>query len=246
MEGRGFHLLLRAAARVALHMALLLSAPALLHAEQQAGEGQPVPASQPTQPNQPNENIPLDEPIVKPKVERRVIEKVAIDSENLELGIYSGFYSADRYGTGTVSGVRVAYHISEDLFFEATGGQTNLKRPPEQGLLQYYTIDEKDLLLKYYSINIGYNILPGEVFFSDDWAFNFAFYLLGGVGNTDITGEQRSTLTTGVGMRVLLTDWMAVHFNMRDHIMRHSYLGGVSNEETIHNLETFTSVTFFF
>lgn len=235
MERRGFHLLLKAAAVAVVQVGMLMLAmPSELYAADAAGVSQP------------NENLPLDEPIVQPKVKRRVIDKVAIDSENLELGIYSGLYSADRYGTGRVSGVRVAYHISEDLFFEAIGGETSLKRPPEESLLQYYTINEADLTLQYYSINLGYNILPGEVFFGDNWAFNFSFYLLAGVGNTDITGEQRSTLTTGAGMRVLLTDWMAVHFNMRDHILRHSYLGGVGQEETIHNLETFTSVTFFF
>jgi len=236
MEGRGFHLLLKPAAHaVGLLLVLLLAVPALAFAEDQAAGV-----------SKPNQNLPLDEPIVQPKVERRVIDKVAIDSENLELGLYTGLYSADRYGTGRVSGVRVAYHISEDLFFEATAGETDLKRPPEEGLLQYYTIQDPDLVLQYYSINLGYNILPGEVFFSDNWAFNFAFYLLAGVGNTDITGEQRSTLTAGAGMRVLLTDWMALHFNLRDHILRHSYLGGIGQEETIHNLETFTSITFFF
>ena len=234
MERRGFHLLLKATAgAVGLFAVLLLAAPAALYAADESGTSQP------------NQNLPLDEPIVQPKVERRKIDKVAIDSENLELGIYSGFYSGDRYGTGHVTGVRVAYHISEDLFFEATGGETSLKAPPDGTLAQYYTVNDKDLALQYYSINVGYNILPGEVFFSENWAFNFAFYLLAGVGNTDIIGEQRSTLTTGAGMRVLLTDWMAVHFNMRDHILRHSYLG-IGKEETIHNLETFTSVTFFF
>jgi len=236
MEGRGFHLLLRTTAFAVVSLvALLIAAPVAVWAEDSADAA-----------TQQNQNLPLDEPIVQPKVERRVIDKVAIDSENLEMGIYTGLYSADRYGTGRVSGVRLAYHISEDLFFEATAGETNLKRPPEEGLLQYYTFEDADLALQYYSINLGYNILPGEVFFGGNWAFNFSFYLLAGVGNTDITGEQRSTLTTGAGMRILFTDWMALHFNMRDHVMRHSYLGGIGEEETIHNLETFTSLTFFF
>jgi len=239
MEGRGFHILLNAPALALTLGLLLVVAMPVFAAEPETAEQQGAAAK-------PNEDLPLDEPIVQPKVERRKIEKVAIDSENLELGIYTGFYSADRYGTNRVSGVRVAYHISEDLFFEVTGGESPLKRPAEESILQYYTIEEKDLTLQYYSINLGYNILPGEVYFGDNWAFNFSFYLLAGVGNTDITGEQRSTLTTGMGMRVLLTDWMAFHINMRDHILRHRYLGQIGQEETIHNLEGFYSLTFFF
>lgn len=230
MEGRRFHILLNAA--LAVGLLLTVMAPATLWAADVSG-------------NQPNQNLPVDEAIVQPEVQRRKIEKVAIDTENLEMGLFTGFYSADRYGTTSISGIRVAYHISEDLFFEVTGAQTTLNGLPEETLLQYYTVPDADRNLKYYNINLGYNFLPGEVYFNENWAFNFAFYLMGGVGNTEINAEQRSTLTTGAGMRVLLTDWMAFHINMRDHILRDRY-SGIGQEQTIHNLEGFSSITFFF
>ena len=235
MEGWGINILLTARHRRLpwlLMFGLLLSAP--VGAEEQVSTGQP------------SQQLPLDEAIVKPEVERRKINKVAIDSENLELGYYGGFYAAERFGTNPVTGIRVAFHVSEDIFFEASAGETQTEPTFEEQLIGFFTVPEEDRALTYYNLNLGYNILPGEVFFGRNWAFNFAFYIVGGVGSTDFLRERHATVVTGAGMRILLTDWMAIHIDVRDHVFRVNPFGISTSDQTTHNIESVGSLTFFF
>ena len=59
-------------------------------------------------------------PVIEPELQRRSIEKPAIDSENFEIGAYYGLISIEDFDTSDVMGVSLAYHITEDFFFEAT------------------------------------------------------------------------------------------------------------------------------
>lgn len=235
MEGWGINILLTAVLRSWVWFVLpglLLCAP--VFAEEQVSTGQP------------NQQLPLEEAIVKPEVVRRNIGKVAIDSENLELGYYGGFYAAERFGTNPVTGLRVSFHVSEDIFFEATTGETTTEPTFEEQLIGFFTVADEDRRLTYYNLNLGYNMLPGEVFFGRNWAFNFAFYILAGVGSTDFLGERHATVVTGAGMRILLTDWMALHIDVRDHVFRVNPFGIATADQTTHNIESVGSLTFFF
>ena len=59
----------------------------------------------------------------------------------------------------------------------------------------------------------------------------------------DFAGDDRFTLTAGAGARVLLKDWLAVHLDMRDHVMEIDVLGA---NKTSHNYEATLGVTAFF
>ena len=142
--------------------------------------------------------------------------------------------------------MRVAYHVSEDIYFEVTGGETETEITFEEQLTGFFTLPEEERTLTYYNLNVGWNLLPGEVFFGRNWAFNFAFYISGGVGSTDFLGERRSTVVTGAGMRILFTDWMAFHISIRDHVFRVNPFGFASEDQTTHNIEAVSSLTFFF
>ena len=67
--------------------------------------------------------------------------------------------------------------------------------------------------------------------------------MIGGVGNTSFAGDDRFMINVGVGYRFLVTDWLAVHVDMRDHIFNIDLLG---DDKTAHNLETHGGVTVFF
>jgi outer membrane beta-barrel protein len=183
------------------------------------------------------------QPLVQPNVVRRIIDKVAIDTENLEMGFLFGIYSAEDFGTNPVTGFRLAYHITEDVFFEASLGQTETSKTSAEIVnnLQFIADDERNLT--YYNLNVGYNLLPGEVFIGESWAFNISLYLLGGIGNTTFNGEDRGTVVTGGGIRILATDWMAFHMDVRDHVFRQNIF---SVEKTTHNIEVLSSITFYF
>lgn len=78
---------------------------------------------------------------------------------------------------------------------------------------------------------------------SDGLAFNTALYIIGGAGITKFAGDNRFTTNYGAGYRFLATDWLAVHFDVRDHIFDIDLLGV---KKTAHNLEMHGGITVFF
>ena len=63
--------------------------------------------------------------MIEPEVERREIKAPKIDSEDFEIGAYVGFMSIEDFGSNAVYGARLAYHITEGLFAEATYGMSD-------------------------------------------------------------------------------------------------------------------------
>jgi len=184
------------------------------------------------------------DPLVVREPERREVKIDRLDSENFELGAYAGVLSVEDFGSDLVYGVRAAYHITEDFFVEgayanSTLGETSFERL--SGGAQLLTDDERDL--SYYNMGIGLNILPGEAFITDRWAFKGGLYLIAGVGATEFGGDDRFTVNAGLGYRLAATDWLAVRIDVRDHIFKTDLLG---ESETKHNFELSAGLTVFF
>lgn len=182
--------------------------------------------------------------VIQPDLERREIKKVRIDRENFEIGGYGGVISIEDFDSSALVGIRGAYHITEDFFFEATyavaeGDETSFEQL--SGGSPLFSDEDRDY--SYYNLLLGWNIFPGEVFILDDYAFNSAFYLIGGVGSTEFVGDSWFTATFGAGYRLLLTDWAALHLDVRDHIFDRDSFG---IDETTHNLEFHAGFTLFF
>ncbi|MGB5256924.1 MAG: outer membrane beta-barrel domain-containing protein [Woeseiaceae bacterium] len=182
--------------------------------------------------------------VIDPVVERREIKEPAIDREDFELGAYVGIMSIEDFGSDISYGVRLAYHITEGFFVEGTAGQT------EGGLTSFEElsggarlISDSQRTLTYYNLNLGYNILPGEVFIGEGRAYNTNLYLIAGLGSTRFAGDDRFTVNVGAGYRFLLSDSIALHLDFRDHLFDIDLLG---EEKTAHNLEGHLGFTVFF
>jgi len=182
--------------------------------------------------------------IITPDLERRNPISPNIDTEDFELGFYVGIINVEDFGSNAVTGLRLAYHISEDFFMEANYGQSTMQETSFErlsGSTQILSDEQREL--NYYNLSLGYNILPGEIFIGKDWSFNSAVYILAGVGNTNFAGDDYFTYNAGIGLRLLTTDWMALHFDVRSHIFEHELLG---EAQTVFNIESHAGVTFFF
>lgn len=182
--------------------------------------------------------------IITPDMERRVVEEDQLDNEDFEIGFYAGVLSVEDFGTNSVAGIRMAYHVTEDFFLEgsfaqSTLGETSFERL--SGSSPLFTEDQRDLT--YYNLSIGWNMLPGEVFIGKNWAFNTAFYAVIGAGSTSFADEDHFTYSFGGGLRMSLTDWLAFHVDMRDYIFSHDLLG---EDITTQNLEMSMGLTIFF
>ena len=184
------------------------------------------------------------ESVLDPQIERRRIKEADIDSENFEAGVYAGILSIEDFGAQPVVGVRLDYHLSEDVFFEAVLGRAEAGETSFETLnagVRLLNDDEREFT--YYQASVGYNLLPGEAFLSGGRTFNNALYLLGGAGITDFAGEEHFTLGAGVGYRLLVNDLIAVRVDMKDHIFNLDVLG---EDKTTHNLELTAGVSLFF
>lgn len=180
---------------------------------------------------------------VEPQLERRELSAPAIDRENFEIGAFAGVLSIEDFGSNTVYGARLAYHVTEGFFLEAAygrseGGETSYETL--SGNVQLLTAEQRKL--SYYNLSLGYNLMPGEGFFFGN-AFTTALYLIAGAGSTEFAGDSRFTINFGAGYRLLLTDWMAWHLDARDHLFDIDVLG---ESKTTHNLELTTGLTIFF
>ncbi len=158
--------------------------------------------------------------------------------------MYAGVISIEDFSSSEVYGVRAAYHVTEDFFFEATygtaeGDLTSFEKL--SGGSPLLSDDDREYL--YYDLSVGWNFLPGEIFIWDKYAFNTQFYTIAGVGSTDFAGDKWFTVNVGAGLRLFLTDTFAWHLDFRDHIFDRDTLG---EDQTTHNLEFHTGITVFF
>jgi outer membrane beta-barrel protein len=182
--------------------------------------------------------------VIDPEVERREVKEPKIDREDFEVGAFVGMMSIEDFGSDVSYGLRLAYHITEGFFVEATAGTSRAGLTSFEvlsGGARLISDSERDLI--YYNLNLGYNILPGEVFLGEGRAYNTNLYLIAGLGSTTFAGDDRFTVNVGAGYRFLLNDSVAIHLDFRDHLFDIDLLG---EEKTAHNLEGHLGVTVFF
>ena len=180
--------------------------------------------------------------IIEPDLERRTVEEDKIDSENFEVGFYSGVMSFEDFGSNNVFGYRLAYHISEDWFLEGAYGITELGETSAESLFNLDLLgDEREAT--YYNMSLGINLFPGEIFLGGKHAFNSDIYLILGAGSTEFAEDEFFTYNFGGGFRLYATDWLAFRLDFRNHIFTHNILG---NDKSIQNLEADIGLSLFF
>jgi len=182
--------------------------------------------------------------VVEPAVKRREIERARIDTENFEAGAFVGTISIEDFGSSFVYGGRFAYHFTEDLFAEASLGTAKAGKTSYEdlsGAAELLTDDEREYT--YYDLAIGWNALPGEVFFGGRRAMPSSVYFTLGAGSTRFAGDDHFTVMVGSGLRLLVTDWVALHLDVRDQMFDSNLLG---EQKLTQNLQVGLSVTAFF
>ncbi len=182
------------------------------------------------------------EQVIQPEVDRRKLRIPRIDTEDYEIGAYTGILSVEDFGAKPVYGARLVYHVSEDFFVEGMYGKSTVSDQSlcDLGLCLFPNREEE---LTYYALSVGYNFLPGEIFIGRRNAMTSAVYLLAGVGNTGFLDENHFTINIGMGIRVLPVDWLALHLTMRDHLFESDILGA---KEVKNNFELTFGLSVYF
>jgi len=201
-----------------------------------------VPAIALAQSTAPEQKTP-NEQVITPEVDRRDIKMPRFPSNDFEVGIFAGTYSTQNFGTSAVGGLRVGYHITEDIFVEGVLAQTKVSDEDFRQVLPSGIFTTPKQKLSYYNLSVGYNILPGETFIGAKRAKASALYLIAGVGSTRFVEQRRQTFNVGMGNRLFLTDHAALQIDLRDHIFSLDLLGKRKNTQ---NLELTGGFTYFF
>ncbi len=182
--------------------------------------------------------------VIEPDLQRRELTVPKIASQDFEAGVYFGVLSIQDFGSHSVAGATLTYHVTEDNFIEveygkSKGGKTSFEKL--SGGTQILNSSDRDYT--YYSVDIGGNIFPGEIFIGSKYAFNSSFYVTAGMGGTNFAGDDVFTLNAGIGYRVLLNDWFVIRFDARDYISDRNIFG--STQRT-NDLELRTGFSVFF
>lgn len=182
------------------------AAPLALHAQTSSA---PAPAAAPV--------------IISPEVARRELRAPRYPSRDLELGLYVGSYSTQHYGTSSTTGLRLAYHVTEDFFVEGRLGQTRISDEAFRQVVPGTLVDGNQL--RQWHVALGWNVLPGEIFVGRGQAWLSQGYVVAGLGSTDFAGPRLQTLVLGFGLRVMPGERWALSADLRDHAYKREFLG---------------------
>ncbi|MDP9065554.1 MAG: outer membrane beta-barrel domain-containing protein [Pseudomonadota bacterium] len=187
---------------------------------------------------------PADSAIVEPQVTRRDVKASRIKAKDIEVGGFVGALSIEDFGTNSLYGLRGAYHVSEDFFFEAFVASSKAGNTYASNINPLKSVTTNaGKYFSYYDLDAGYNVLPGEIFLGRGRAINSALYLSVGVGDVKFAENHHFALNFGLGERLLVTDWLAVHLDVRDHVFESTLTGRAQN---LNNIEATVGLTAFF
>lgn len=185
-----------------------------------------------------------DSVLIEPEIKRSEFDEALIDTEDFEIILALGYLSIEDFGVNPLYSVKLNYNVNEDIFIQITlgqseGGETSFELLSAGAPL--LTDGEREL--NYYTINIGYNLLPGEAFVGEQTAFNTAFYISAGIGNTDFAGDDHFSINYGAGYRVLLSDAFSASVDFRNNVFDMDLFG---NKKITNNLEFTIGIGWFF
>ena len=190
------------------------------------------------------EPVDADTSIITPQVQRRVIKTPKIKARNFEIGANFGALSIQDFGTNPLYGARLAYHVTEDIFLEGSIARSKAGTTSLEDVFPNITVlSDSGRKLTYYDLDVGYNFLPGEVFLGRGRAFNTALYAVVGMGAVKFADQDKFALNFGVGTRILLTDWLDMHLDVKEHVFETDITGRTKN---VHNIEATLGFAWFF
>ena len=218
--------------------ALLLAAAVALPVLAQDKPATPAPTAGSEPPK------PATDQVIVPQVDRRDVKLPRFASNDISVGLVAGSYATANFGASAVSGLRLGYHITEDIFVEGTYGRSKVT---DEAFRQIFPnggiFPQPKQSLSYYNVVAGYNVLPGEIFFGRNYAKISQGYVVAGIGSTNFAGQKRQTVSYGGGLRVVFTSWFAVQVDLRDHVYSLDLLG---KRQSNHNLEATAGLTVYF
>jgi len=153
------------------------------------------------------------------KYEAKVYKKPDIEVDDFELSLSTGLLSIEDFGTDNAVSLSLNYHVSESLFIQAGVILANASKTSFEVLTNnapLLTSAEREFSA--YHVDVGYNLLSGEGFFSENHTYSTDYYLIAGIGTTNFAGNERFTYNYGTGFKVALSDWLTLSSEFRNYV----------------------------
>ena len=171
---------------------------------------------------------------VEPDISQSSISENVLDSENWLLGLRGGMINIEDFGSSALAALQLTYHINEDFYLMAEYAMAKAGRTSFEdlsGAAPLLTDSQREW--RYYGGHLGYMVLPGEVFLSQDLAMNSGLSIFAGAGNVDFAGDKVFALQLGSQFRLYTTDWLALELTFSDYIFETTIL---ARSKSTHNL----------
>jgi len=181
-----------------------------------------------------NLSKPADQPIIEPEKKPSAVKAAQIDTEKFELGIGLGVINVEDFNSNLSSGLSFTYHVSDLIIAQANYGSSKVSQATFEELNASDFISDSDRNFRYFSLSGGYKVLKGRSFFGRNTKLNTDIYILAGLGQYDFADNSKTGLMLGGSYRTVLTDWLVMNMDIRDHIANRDFIG---DSKTTHNTE---------
>lgn len=173
--------------------------------------------------------------IVTPEAEQVLINDADLANVGLSTGGYIGVINFENFNSSIMLAWFINYPFDEDLFVSAELG-ASLVNDTEYRNIGLPLLSEEEVVAGFYSVLLGYNVLPGEVYWQKGRAIRSDIYLLGGVGSINIDNNNYVTLQFGAGLKLELDNEHSIRIEFRDRLIDTDILGSnkLTNNTEIH------------
>lgn len=181
---------------------------------------------------------------IEPQVKQSQVIPARLDTENFAIALRGGALAIEDFGNSGLAVLQLSYHINEDFYVSAEyalakAGLTSYERL--SGAAPLLTDDERQW--HYYGAELGYVLLPGQVYLGSDYAVNNGWSLFAGAGNVDFAGDKVFAVKFGSQFRLYLTDWLALDLVVADYVFETTIL---AESKTSHNLSVALGLAVYF
>ena len=166
-----------------------------------------------------------NDPVIQPEVTRQPVRLPRLPSNDFFVGLYGGSVSTQNFGSSGLRGLRLGYHLTEDVFLEASVGSSKVSDSAFRQVLPGGIFTQPSVSLRTTSAAVGLNVISGEAFFGSQRAKAMQGYVLAGIGTTTLADQRHQTITLGLGWRLIVNDAFSVQTDLREHLYALDLLG---------------------
>lgn len=162
--------------------------------------------------------------IVKADTEQDLIKDSDIKNTSMSVGVYTGLINYENFNSSYLVALTFSYPFDEHVFIDAEFGVSSIN-DTEYRNIGLPLLSEEETDVQFYTVLVGYNILPGEVYWSREKTLISSFYLIGGVGSISFDNNNYVSVQFGAGFKMGLDKNKSIRFEARDRLFDTDILG---------------------